>query len=96
MFYLYSLSHFEFLFMCGERVCSNLIDVNMAVQLSQHCLLKRLSFLYCISLPLLSEINCPLVSYFWALYTVLFLCVSGLLAMTFKYNSKNLTYEQKY
>ena len=28
-----SLSHFEFIVMCGERVCSNFID-NVAVKLS--------------------------------------------------------------
>ena len=44
-----SLIHFEFLFVYGVRECSNFIHV--AVQLSQHHLLKRLSFLHCISLP---------------------------------------------
>ena len=37
-----SLSHFEFIFAYGERVCSNFIDLHVAVQLSQHHLLKRL------------------------------------------------------
>ena len=39
-----SLSHFEFIFVHGVRVCSNFIDLHSAVQLSQHHLLKRLSF----------------------------------------------------
>ena len=38
-----SLSHFEFIFVYGMRVCSNFIDLHAAVQLSQYYLLKRLS-----------------------------------------------------
>ena len=41
-----SLSHFEFIFVYGMRECSNFIDLHAAVQLSQHHLLKRLSFLH--------------------------------------------------
>ena len=52
-----SLSHFEFIFVYGMRVCSNFIDLHVAVQLSQHHLLKRLSFLHCIFLPPLLKIN---------------------------------------
>ena len=33
---LKSLSHFEFFFVYGVRVCSNFIDLHAAVQLSQH------------------------------------------------------------
>ena len=40
-----SLIHFEFSFACGVRECSNLIVSRVAVQLSPHHLLKRLSFL---------------------------------------------------
>ena len=54
-----SLSHFEFIFVYGERVCSNFIDLHRAVQLSQNHLLKRLSFLHCIFLPHLLKINWP-------------------------------------
>ena len=44
-----SLSPFQFIFVYGERVCSNYIDLHVAVQLSQHHLLKRLPFpiVYC-------------------------------------------------
>ena len=49
-----SLSHFEFIFVYGVRECSNLIDLHVAVQLSQHPLLKRLSFSHCTFLPPLS------------------------------------------
>ena len=46
-----SLSHFQFIFVYGVRVCSNFIDLHVALQLSQHHLLKRLSFLHCIFFP---------------------------------------------
>ena len=51
-----SLSHFEFIFVDGVRACSNLIDLHAAVQLSQHHLLKRLSFSHCVFSPPLSKI----------------------------------------
>ena len=40
-----SLSHFAFIFARGERVCSDFTDLHAVVQLSQHHLLKTLSFL---------------------------------------------------
>ena len=49
-----SLIHFEFIFVAGVRKCSNFILLHVAVQFSQHHLLKRLSFLHCISLSPLS------------------------------------------
>ena len=52
-----SLSQFEFIFVHGVRVCSNVIDLHAAVQLSQHHLLKRLSFSPFIFLPPVSKIN---------------------------------------
>ena len=48
------LNHFEFSFVYGVRECSNFIDLCVTVWLSQHHLLKRLSFLHCIFLPPLS------------------------------------------
>ena len=54
-----SLSHVEFIFVHGERVYSYFIDLHEAVQLSQHHLLKRLSFSHCIFLPPLLKINWP-------------------------------------
>ena len=64
-----SLSHFEFIFVYGVRMCSNFIDLHATVQLSQHHLLKRLSFLHCILYYPLSKINWILGVwvYFWAL-----------------------------
>ena len=39
-----SLIHLEFIFVYGVRECSNFILLHVAVQFSQHHLLKRLSF----------------------------------------------------
>uniref|UniRef100_A0A4X1VUM0 Uncharacterized protein n=1 Tax=Sus scrofa TaxID=9823 RepID=A0A4X1VUM0_PIG len=52
-----SLSHFEFIFVLGVRLCSSFIDLHAAVWFSQHHLLKRLYFSYFIFLPPLSKIN---------------------------------------
>ena len=49
-----SLIHFEFSFVYGVREFSNFILLHVAVQFSQHHLLKRLSFHHCIVLPLWS------------------------------------------
>ena len=35
-----SLSHFEFIFVDGVRVCSDFMDLHVAVHLSEHHLLK--------------------------------------------------------
>uniref|UniRef100_A0A8D0IY57 Uncharacterized protein n=1 Tax=Sus scrofa TaxID=9823 RepID=A0A8D0IY57_PIG len=52
------LSHFGFTFVHGVvKVCSSFIDLHVAVQFSQHHLLKRLSFPHFIFLPPLSKIN---------------------------------------
>ena len=48
------LIHFEFIFLHSVRECPNFILLHVAVQFSQHHLLKRLSFLHYISLPPLS------------------------------------------
>ena len=46
-----SLIHFQFIFVYSVRKRSNFILLHVAVQFSQHHLLKRLSFPYCIFLP---------------------------------------------
>ena len=46
-----SLIHFEFIFVYAVRMCSKFILLHVV---SQHHLLKRLSFLHCVSLPPLS------------------------------------------
>ena len=48
------LNRFEFVFVYGMRGCYNLIVLHVAVQFSQHHLLKRRSFFHCMSLPPLS------------------------------------------
>ena len=53
----FSLSHSEFIFVCGEKVCSSFIDLNVTVQISQYHLLKRLSFPPCIVLPPSSKVS---------------------------------------
>ena len=52
-----SLIHFEFIFVYGIRECSNVVLLHVAVQFSQHHLLKRLSFLDYMLLPPLSCIR---------------------------------------
>ena len=52
-----SLIHFEFIFVYGVRKCSYFILLLVAVQFSQHHLLKRLSLPNCIFLPHLSKIR---------------------------------------
>ena len=44
-----SLSHFKIIFVYDVRKCSNFKDLHVGVPISQHYLLKRLSFLHCIS-----------------------------------------------
>ena len=51
------LVHFVFVCVCGVREYSNFILLHIAVQFSEHYLLKRLSFLHCILLPPLSCIR---------------------------------------
>ena len=63
-----SLIHFEFILVYGVRRCSNFILLHVAVQFSQHHLLKRLSLPYCIFLPPLSKKGACV--YFWAFYLV--------------------------
>ena len=59
-----SLSHFEFIFVHGVRLCSSFTDLYAAVQFSQYLFLKRLSCSHFIFLPPLSKINWPYVSGF--------------------------------
>uniref|UniRef100_A0A8D1AZ89 Uncharacterized protein n=1 Tax=Sus scrofa TaxID=9823 RepID=A0A8D1AZ89_PIG len=67
-----SFSHFEFIFVCGVRVCSSFIDLYAAVQVSQQYLLKRLSFSLFTFLPPLSKINLLKVSGFISGFSILF------------------------
>ena len=49
-----SVIHFEFIFVYDVRESSNFILLHVAVQFSQHQLLKKQSFLHCILLLTLS------------------------------------------
>ena len=55
--FMVSYLMFEFIFVHGERVCSNFTDLHVTVRLYQHHLLKRLSFPLCIFLSSLLKIN---------------------------------------
>ena len=67
-----SLIHFEFIFVYGVRKCSNFILLHVAVQFSQHHLLKRLSLPHCIFLSPLLKIRYPWVHGFSSGHSILF------------------------
>ena len=84
-----SFIHLEFIFVYGIRKYSNFILLHVAVQFSQHDLLKRLSLPHCIFLPPLSKIRYPQVHGFifglsllfhWSIF--LFLCQYHTVLMT--------------
>uniref|UniRef100_A0ABI8AG29 Uncharacterized protein n=1 Tax=Felis catus TaxID=9685 RepID=A0ABI8AG29_FELCA len=54
-----SFIHFEFIFVNGVRKWSSFNLLNVAVQFSQHHLLKRLSFFHWMFFPALSKISWP-------------------------------------
>ena len=59
------LSHFEFIFVRGVRVCSSFFDLHVAVQFSQHNLLKRQSFSHFVFVLLWGRlIDCRCLSLF--------------------------------
>ena len=93
-----SLIHFEFIFVYGVRKCSNISLLHVAVQFSQHHLLKRLSLSHCIFLPPLSKIRYPQVLGFisglsilfhWSIF--LFLCqyLTVLMTVALQYNLRS-------
>ena len=67
-----SLINFLFIFLCGIRKCSSFILLHVAIQFSQHHLLKRLFFLHCIFSPPLSKIRCPYIHGFTSGLSILF------------------------
>ena len=54
-----SFIHLEFIFVYGVNWCSRFILLHLAVQVSQHHLLKRLFLLHFILLPCSTKINWP-------------------------------------
>ena len=83
------LIHFEYIFVYGMRKCSNFTLLHVAVQFSQHHLLKGLSFLHCIFLPPLLQSDHKCVGLFWALYSVPLIYVSAFVSVPcyFDYHS---------
>ena len=75
-----SLSHFEFVFVHGVRVCSSFIDSHAAVQVSQQYLLKRLDFFpfYVLAFFVKDLLTMGVWVYFWVLYFVPLVCMSVL------------------
>ena len=67
-----SLIHFEFIFVYGVRKCSNFILLHVAVQFSQHHLLKKLSLppLYILASFVKNKVPRGACVYFWAFYLV--------------------------
>ena len=66
------------------RECSNFIDLHAAVQLFQHHLLERLSFIHCIFLPPLSYLLAISTwVYFWAFHSVVLIYVSVFVPVPF-------------
>ena len=72
-----SLIHFEFIFVYGVRECSNFILSHVAVQFSQHHLLKRLSFLHYILASFMKDkVTIYAWVYVWAFYPVPLIYIS--------------------
>ena len=67
-----SLVHSEFIFVYGDRDCSNFIILHVAVQFSQFHSLKRLYLPHCIFLPPLAKIKYPKVHVFISGLSILF------------------------
>ena len=93
-----SLIHFEFIFVYGVRKCSNVILLHVAVQFSQHHLLKRLSLPQYIFLPHLSKTRYPQVHGFisgfsilfhWSIFLFLFQYHIVLMTVALQYNLKS-------
>ena len=70
--------HFEFIFVYVIRKSSNFILLHVAVQFSQHCLLKRLSLspLYILASFVKNKVPTGSWIYFWAFYLVPLVCIS--------------------
>ena len=81
-----SLIHFEYIFVHGVRKCSSFIHLQVVDQLSQHFLLKGLSFLHHLFMTRLSKIRCPSVCGFIARFLFCYidpyfcLCASTILS----------------
>ena len=72
-----SLIHFELIFAYSVRQGSSFILLHVAVQFSQHHLLKRLSFLHCMLFAPLSQINYTYTRGFISGLSILFHSISA-------------------
>ena len=68
-----ALIHFEFISVYGVRKCSNFILLHVAVQFSQHHLLKRLSLPHCIFFASFVKTKVPKYAWFTSEPSILFL-----------------------
>ena len=75
---LRSLIHFEFIFVYGVRKCSSFILLHVAVQFSQHHLLKRLSLppLYIPASFVINKVHIGAWVYVWSFNLVLLVYIS--------------------
>ena len=73
-----SFIHFEFIFVYSVRKCSNFILLHVAVQFSQHFLLKSLSLppLYILAPFVKNKVPMGAWVYFWAFYFVPLIYIS--------------------
>ena len=80
-----SLIHFEFIFVYGVRKCSHFILLHVAVQFSQHHLLKRLIFapLYSLASFVKKEVHIGAWVYLWAFYLVPLVYISVFVAVPY-------------
>ena len=72
------LIHFEFIFMHGVRECFSFILLHVAVQFSQHHLLKRLFYpLYILASFVIDEVTIGVWVYVWAFhfFPLIYICV---------------------
>ena len=79
-----SLIHFEFIFVYGVRKCSSFILLHVAVQFSQHDLLKRLfSPLYFLAFFVKDKVPIGAWFYVWAFYLVPLIYISVFVPVPF-------------
>ena len=72
-----STIHFKFVFVYGVKKCSNFILLHVAVQFSQHHLLKSLSLtqLHMLASFVKNKLHIGAQIYFWAFYLVPFVYI---------------------
>ena len=80
-----SLIHFEFIFVYGVRKFSNFVLLHIAVQFSQHHLLKRQSLSHCNILAsfVRNKVLTGGCIYFWAFYLIPLVYISVFVPVSF-------------